>query len=137
MELIISPTPTICKIIGKNGKILDNGTKLELSKYCIVDKVKSGYLIYNGLYQSLALLSEDEYNKALVYDGKDTYLYDYYYVVDADSDVENKADKIQEYIIKNKPVQNINKINTVTILPTTGCNAKCFYCFEKGKVRYV
>ena len=80
MEIIFKPNTKICKIIGKNGRILDNGYKLSLSTYCVVDKLKSGYLIYNTLYLSMVLLTEDEYNRMLIYDNNNTYLYDYYFV---------------------------------------------------------
>ena len=132
MEIIFKPNTKICKIIGKNGRILDNGYKLSLSTYCVVDKLKSGYLIYNTLYLSMVLLTEDEYNRMLIYDNNNTYLYDYYFVIDDDSDIEDKIKKVQDLIINSKPKSKFDKLSTVTILPSTGCNAKCFYCFEKG-----
>ena len=132
MEIILKPVPKTVSIIGKNGKVPKVGTILNLSPYCVVDKVKKGYLIYNTLYQSMVCLTEDEYNGIGRYSDNNSYLYDYYYIVDKDTDIKDKADKIQEFILNNKPKTTFKKISTVTILPTTGCNAKCFYCFEKG-----
>ena len=132
MEIVIKPSVKVCKTIGKNGKVLDNGAKLSLSTYCVVDKVKMGYLIYNTLYLSMVLLTEEEYGKMLTYDSSNSYLYDYYFVVDENTDIESKIAKVQNLILKSKPKSKFEKLSTVTILPSTGCNAKCFYCFEKG-----
>lgn len=132
MEIILKPTPDICRVIGKNGKVPNDGVKLTLSQFCLVDKVKHGYLLYNTLYQSIVCLTEKEYKGINRYSADNSYLYDYYFIVDEGSDVMSKADMLQEYIISNKPKSHFKTLSTVTILPSTGCNAKCFYCFEKG-----
>lgn len=55
-----------------------------------------------------------------------------YFYVPVDFNEEYIADNIR---ILSTPlnVEPFDKINRYTILTTTDCNAKCFYCFQKDK----
>ena len=124
------------KIIGKNYcEINLNDNNWEFTRFCIEKKVKEGVLIYNSLIGSMILLDNDEYNN--ISDNTDVlqYLIDNFYVSNDNEYIESLANKVQGFIRVHKPNRTYEKINTVTILPSTGCNAKCFYCFEKGAMK--
>ena len=114
----------IKKMEKKICQITDN---YRLCKFVVVAKVQEGWMLYNtttggviyikssdDLYQSLDKLVEMHYYVPLEFDE-----------VEWVNNIRTK--KIQK--------QKNGLIDGLTILTTMDCNARCFYCYEKGQPR--
>ena len=131
MEIIFIPNEKLKQIVGLSYNY-DVNQPFKLSKYCLLKKVKDTVLVYNALNKAMVALTLDEYNGLSSYNQNLTFMYKNYFLINEDFDIQKKGDDVQEYIRTHKPDKTFKQLNTFTILPTTGCNAKCFYCFEKG-----
>lgn len=132
MTIIDSANELVFKLFGKQE--LKNNCDYRFSAFCEKIKKDNGYLIYNNLTKELLLLTESEYiilldsgcKKPIVLVKE---LISKYFLVPLDHDDIKVASQVREV------ARNLNKgdgIEYYTILPTTGCNARCFYCFEAG-----
>lgn len=98
------------------------------SNFIIKRKVDDGLLLYNNATGCLVyFMSEDEiYNNT-------TFLINNWFLLPKDSF--NECDWI-EYL-RNKRIEDSSHqgINSYVIMTTLDCNARCFYCYEKGSPR--
>jgi len=46
------------------------------------------------------------------------------------SEADNESDCLHN--VRNSFIQNADSMESITIAPSTRCNARCYYCFEKG-----
>ena len=124
MEIIKKSKKLIEKILPKN--VIKNDAKVRFNKFVTsIDVENNSKLVFNGLTGELILL-DNNYDV----DDKD-YLIDHYYVVNDELDDCKLVRDLRE--ILNIVGQTRTKgINAYTILTTTDCNARCFYCYEKG-----
>lgn len=127
MEIIINAYKTALNVLGR-AKITEGGYRL--IKYCVVLKVEEGVLLFHTLTRELLLLTPEEYENHL----ESSYLRERWFVVPEDTKEKEYADLVR-WVCKNakKKPQHITKY---TILTTTDCNARCFYCYEKGYKKY-
>ena len=133
MKVIFDSNHILKKIVGDTEeKFSVEDCNIKFSRFCVTLKVKDGVLVYNSLVRSMVLLTEEEYKNHKIFNENLVELYKNYFLVKDDGYAESMANKIQAFIITHKPKQSFEKITTITILPSTGCNAKCFYCFEQG-----
>ena len=124
MQIII-PTASLNKLIfGKQTR--SDGQSYRLMTYVVQCHVADGLLLYNTLTCSLLLLTPDE--AADVTAQKE--LIDRWFLVPQEHDDLNFCRKARQMAALLKPAAK--NIVSYTILPTTGCNARCFYCYEKG-----
>ncbi len=128
MRIIKEASPDVFKAWGE-GKISE--TEYRLIKYNLRKDVDEGTLLCNTVTGELILLDEDE--KALLeklplpYDAKLDELIKRRFLVPADYDEHSAVLKLR------KILQLLNRKKEITgyiILPTTCCNARCFYCYE-------
>ncbi|MBO4325552.1 MAG: 4Fe-4S cluster-binding domain-containing protein [Lachnospiraceae bacterium] len=121
MIQIFPANETIKKILGSQRYSRDDNYRLSFS--CIQSPVNNGSLIYNCITKEFLFVTqpvkEDE-RKELVEK--------WFFVPDGFR--ENTLCKELESILSL--VSEKETAGTITILPTTTCNANCFYCFEKG-----
>ena len=97
-----------------------------LSRFTIICSVSEGTLLYSTLTKELLLLSPEEYTNLL----SDNTLFHKWMTV---SESRNEFDlRNQLFSILAEKQRNLSP-HKYTILPTTGCNARCYYCFEKGR----
>ena len=88
------------------------------------------WIIYNTLTHSLIEMSDSDYKKIFInkdFTDKKTIkkLIEQGFIIDSHEDEYHKYEMERD--------ERISKLgNNVTIVPTTGCNAHCFYCFENG-----
>lgn len=92
--------------------------------FCIEQKTDDGLLLYNLMTKRMILLKEgEELNQQQE-------LFDKWFLVEEGFDDLKGCSQLNGlaaiYQKRNKG------ITSYTILPTTGCNARCFYCFEQG-----
>lgn len=86
-------------------------------------------IVYNFYSNYTSLFDEDtlkRYNEDLLTDEEQEELYKRGFLIDSD------RDELKE-IIDRRRQENLNsKQKLYRIWTTSGCNARCFYCFEKG-----
>lgn len=122
---------TISKILGEQQ--IDD-VKYRLTNFAITEKTDEGILLYNNLTKELFLLSADEYQEInsgeiSVLSSFATALVKNWFLVPVEFDEIKLCDQLRETV---RQIEAHSKIKNYTILPTTACNARCFYCFEAG-----
>lgn len=128
MRIIKEASPDVFKAWGE-GKISE--TEYRLIKYNLRKDVDEGTLLCNTVTGELILLDEDE--KALLeklptkYDAKLDELIKRRFLVPADYDEHSAVLKLRKIL---QLLNRKKEITGYTILPTTCCNARCFYCYE-------
>jgi radical SAM protein with 4Fe4S-binding SPASM domain len=94
--------------------------------YVVQQPVADGLLLYNTLTCSLLLLTPDEAADIMTQQE----LIDRWFMVPQEHDDRELCRQIRQMAALLKPV--VKAVTNYVILPTTGCNARCFYCYEKG-----
>lgn len=126
MKQILQANDTILRILRK-PKTSDSSYRM--LKYCVSLEVEDGFLLFNVLTRELLLLTPEEYAERLKLD----YLKNHWFVVPEALNEKEYVGLIRAiHSSMNKPT---GAITGYTILPTTDCNARCFYCFELGRSR--
>ena len=124
MKVIIPTTPLIEQIVGPQKRA--EGQRYRLMTYVVQQPVDDGVLLYNTLTCSLVLLTPDEAADITAQQE----LIDHWFLVPQDYDNRKACREIRQLTALFVPAEEV--ITLYTILTTTGCNARCFYCFEKG-----
>ncbi len=131
MNTIIEEPQFISSVLGKQTMNLK--TQYRPIHFLINVQCSDGILIYNTLTKKLLLLNKKEYD-ILVAGGLYTQEMDYfiesYFLVPQDFDETKCFHQIQNIF---NAIDNDDYINSFIVLPTTDCNARCFYCCEKGQ----
>ena len=98
-----------------------------LNKFVIKANVQDGWMLYNTTTGGVVFIQSE----ADLYESLNKLVELYYYVPLSFDEVKwvNKLRKGTDYASK------VSCINGFTILTTTDCNARCFYCYEKGLPR--
>ena len=124
MKVIIPTTPLIERIVGPQKRA--EGQHYRLMTYVVQQPVADGVLLYNTLTCSLVLLTPDEAADMTA----QPELIDRWFLVPQGHDDQKACIEIRQLAALLKPADQ--PITDYTILTTTGCNARCFYCYEKG-----
>ena len=95
-----------------------------LSRFLVKEDFPDGSIIYNTATGSIIIIqNEDDYINSF-----DELVRMRFYVPDRFDEFEWVDGARGKYISSNT-----TPITSYTILPTTNCNARCFYCYEKGQ----
>lgn len=104
---------------------------MKKSQFNIITKYKEQYLAFNTLTTSMVLLDKETYVEVFLNDNHSLscvqQLHEMGFLVEDDK---NEYLEIQN--LRKNLIENSEGLNAVTILLTTACNARCYYCFEKG-----
>ncbi len=125
MKTIMPPQKAVLQLLGSSRSQCG---VWRLCHYCHALPVEGGVLLYHLLTRELLLLSPSEWDAALTL----SELRERWFVVPEDTKEQEHADLVRwalRAMKKRVPVTNF------TILPTTDCNARCFYCYEAGRPR--
>ncbi len=127
MKIIQKPMPAAETICGRQQD--KNNSIYRQTKLCVTANCADGILLFHTLTGMLVLL-KDEQDWDLYRDK----LFQNWFLVPESFDemafVDNVL-KIAKLLYSNKNI-NIYK-NFFTILTTTDCNARCYYCYEAGE----
>lgn len=102
-----------------------------LMRYLITAQTEDGRLFYNVVTSEMILLDHEE--EVIVeqlpapYNPSMDELIARHYLVPEDFDESKSVKELRALMQKLQPVK---RVSGFTILPTTECNARCFYCFE-------
>ncbi len=124
MKTIIPTASTFEQIVGPQKRA--DGERYRLMTYVVQQPVADGLLLYNTLTCSLVLLPPDEADDLTV-QGE---LIDRWFLVPQGHDDRKLCRQVRQMAALLTPAPKV--VTTYTILPTTGCNARCFYCYEQG-----
>ena len=126
MEQIIDACSTTLGILGKPKQ---SGGGSRLAKYCVSFHTEEGILLFNVLTREMLLLTLAEYNAAL----SSAYLYERWFVISEDQNEKELTELVRW--VRTSLHREPKHIRTFTILTTTDCNARCYYCYERGCAR--
>ena len=124
MKIINPPASTFEQIVGPQKRA--DGQRYRLMTYVVQQPVDDGLLLYNTLTCSMVLLTSDE-AADLMAQGELIYRW---FLVPQGHDDRKLCQQVRQMAALLKPAAKA--ITGYAILPTTGCNARCFYCYEKG-----
>ena len=127
MKVISLPSQTVSGIIGIQ-KYTD-GIQYRKTRHMIVLPCEGGTLFYHTLTRELLLLEPGENEETCCQE-----LVEHWFLVQMGFDECKQSDGVRQVA---KLLQKQSKERThFTILTTTDCNARCFYCYEMGIPRY-
>lgn len=133
MITIIKEPPFVSNVLGHQN--INTSANYRPLNYLIYTFCSDGVLVYNTLTKKLLLLNEQEYN-ILKAGGNYSLAMDLfiksYFLVPIDFDESKTFDQLKHIF---KLLDHGDYINSFIILPTTDCNARCFYCCENGQKR--
>lgn len=105
-------------------------------KFLLRAQVEDGLLLYNVVTSEMVLLDSVEKSffdgNAVKYNPAMDELIARRYMVPEDFDENKSVQQLRAVIKKLNPS---SRVTGVTILPTTECNARCYYCFESDHPR--
>ena len=137
MDVINQPNNEILFLMGKNPFFRNQ--KYRLNKYCFIHDYDNVKLILNEMTRSLVSITNEEFEK--IYDLTNVYkdekleyiefLIENYFLVLEDYDEASVIDKIREFYRPKIDDNYLKEAYDFIIYPTTTCNARCFYCYEK------
>lgn len=136
MKTIVEPKDHISRIWGKQ-RINETGV-YRLMYYVLRVDHDDKILFQNTVTGQLAELEQAEIDVLdklpMTYDPAMEQLVNEHYLVPEDYDEHDQVVKLRTILHQlffSKTVEP-QVINNYTILPTTACNARCYYCFENG-----
>ena len=128
LEIIQHPDSTFQELIDFKRDVRDEN--YHPSSFVISKEVSEGLLLFHTLTCEMVLARKGQKDMS-----KDEYLRKHLFVVPESLD-EKKL--VNQYRTLRKMVDTGDGediISSYTILTTTDCNARCFYCYEKGRSR--
>ncbi len=131
MDILISANEKVIQTLHSlQTKKLDTDS-FKPSQFNYYQSAKSNWLVYNTLYNTLARLTNLEYEKLL---GKKSCSKDLTRKFFSEGLlVEKNLDELKLYECWAKMQRKIDKpYLSVNITTTLKCNARCYYCYEKG-----
>ena len=124
MKIIIPTASTFEQVVGRQKRA--DGERYRLMTYVVQQPVNDGLLLYNTLTCSMVLLSPDEAADLTAQQE----LIDRWFLVPQEHDDQKLCRQVRQMAALLTLAPKV--VTTYTILPTTGCNARCFYCYEQG-----
>ena len=134
MRTIVEPKKSIARLWGKQ-RIKETDT-YRMMKYVIRVDHEKKVLLHNVVTGQLVELDQQE--AKLIdqlpkgYCTEMECLVEGYYLVDEMFDEHDQVVKMRNILNSLQTMQQKPGITPYTILPTTACNARCYYCFEHG-----
>lgn len=102
----------------------------ELASHCLVINADNGKVILNELTKAIVFLQDDEIEDLTNID-KYLFLYKNYFLVPKGFNSNKLVDNIRKISLPPVDDTYLNHPWEFTILTTTKCNARCFYCYEQ------
>lgn len=131
MDVINQANDNVIRFLGGNQR-RTKFNKYRWTKYLVKHKIDKGELMVNLLTGAMVMIRPFELVNAFTEDPCDysDYLFESYFIVPEEFD-EDRV--IEEYVKCNTKFIDCNYLNNLksyTILTTTKCNARCFYCYQ-------
>jgi radical SAM protein with 4Fe4S-binding SPASM domain len=127
MKVIVEPVGFVNDLIGKARK---QEASERMTKHCVTAECDGGTLLYHTLTGELIYLDEKERNTPVTCN----LLTEKHFLIGCDCDENRISDHVRT--VAGIMRSGMTDVTDFTILTTTDCNARCFYCYEKGIRRY-
>ena len=119
-------------------RLFNSRKKYKASLFNIIRTYQDSVLIWNTASECVISLSLQEYNTLIdfltsqVSNSLDliSSLYDLGVIIDKSEDEFFKMD-----FLRKRSITNVDNVKSFIIIPTTKCNARCFYCFASGDTK--
>ncbi len=121
MIQIIKPQQIVLNILGK----AQAAPTRRWSRYCLSQPVEEGVLLFHTLTRELLLLTPGEFAAM-----DSAYLRDHWFLVPEAAEEKELVELVRW--VRQTAEKTPTAITGYTILTTTDCNARCFYCYERG-----
>lgn len=130
MRMMMAANREILAILKEQSVFVS--TEYRLLTNCLIEDIDGGKLLFNGLTRACIWLSNKEFKEMMDKDKIDYYLplYRYYFLVPVDYPEMEIIDIVREQFKKDVDDTYLMHPQSYTILTTTKCNARCFYCYE-------
>ena len=127
MQILMTFNKEVLANLGEQSVFAN--TDYRFMKYCLATDIDNGTLIFNGLTRSLVFLEKNDIEN-IGNINEYAYLYKYYFLVPEDFNEFELVNKIRKNL--QIPIDDLylDHPQSFTILSTTKCNARCFYCYE-------
>lgn len=126
MKTILKPEKWVIELYPEA-----TNAEYKLSNFVVVEKYDKDIIILHTITWGIYVLSETEYDNILQND----YLKGCKMVINSDIDEQSIAEKTYEKRMVKPFLPDYKAINTFVIFTTTACNARCYYCYEKGVLK--
>ena len=123
MIILTEPKDAIVQVIGDNIKD-EYCSQLRKAVYVIEQSVDGGVILLNLLSGECVFVSNSEKQEAA------DVLYDKYFYVPIGFDEKTFIDTLRDVLSVTEEVKE--GFASYTIFTSTDCNARCFYCYQKG-----
>ncbi|SNT95238.1 radical SAM additional 4Fe4S-binding SPASM domain-containing protein [Aristaeella hokkaidonensis] len=134
MRTIVEPEEKIAKLWGKQQ--IKHTDTYRLMRYVMRVDHEGNVLLYNVITSQLAVLEGEEVDiinsLPVKYIPGMEQLVDNHFLVPESYDEHQQVVNMRCIFRKLEEAQVSKDITKYTILPTTACNARCYYCFEQG-----
>ena len=134
MITIVEPKSFISKLWGKQS--IAERTEYRLMEYVLRTDYRDSVLLLNVVTGQLVVLEQHELKKInclpVLGDQSIVSLVENGFLVPDNYDECKKVVGVRRVLRLMSERQNHNRLTHFTILPTTACNARCYYCFEQG-----
>lgn len=127
MQMILEPGKLAKKICRRRERAA--GQEYRLTRHCVKVDAADGQLLFHTLTGELVLIEPGEACEAV-----EAELIGRGFMVPVDFNDPRYADEIRHVAALLMP-KSKKRRDSFTILTTTDCNARCFYCYEKGRPR--
>lgn len=127
MEILMQPNLKVLAILGEQPVLANKDYRF--IKYCLITDIDGGKLVFNGITRALVFIRGEELG-SIGNINDYGFLYKNYFLVPEDFDEENVVEDIRSKL--RIPIDDIylDHPESFTIITTTKCNARCFYCYE-------
>lgn len=135
MNIIRRSNEQLLKMLGPNQR--DASKNQRLNKYLVIEDVNNGKAIFNEFTRAFIWIPNFQFDQ--IYTTEEDYvkyLWENYFLVNEDFDEQKTTDDLKKRLRPNPESNwylNYGHIYEFTIFTTMACNARCFYCYEKGR----
>ncbi len=131
MQIIYNTAKPFDKLLKKQKP--KAGATYRPMYYVVEQPVDEGLLLYHTMTKAFLLLTPEEAEIYKTHPADLQQLIDLWFLVPEDHDDRLLARQIRD--VAKMLEEKTGAITNYTIYTTTDCNARCFYCFEKGRPR--
>lgn len=131
MQIIYNTAKPFDKLLKKQKP--KAGATYRPMYYVVEQPVDEGLLLYHTMTKAFLLLTPEEAEIYKTHPADLQQLIDLWFLVPEDHDDRLLARQIRD--VAKMLEEKTGAITNYTIYTTTDCNARCFYCFEKGQPR--
>jgi organic radical activating enzyme len=127
-------------LIGLGKPIVSDEIEYRFMRYVSKYEVDKGYVLVNNITSAIVYVWKSEFLHLLEKGWHNDYmrfLKEHFFLVPLDYDDYEECEKLRKRFLPDLDKSTcFSKPSYFTILSTTECNARCFYCYEKGRKQF-